>query len=102
MEDMTYIQAVELIDIAANENRVWNNNGGYVYIRVSNDSNVLMIINHSIFPRIPEIMLLDGTEYFKNHAGAQFEYSRILRESDTTCVEFYKKLCTDVLPLETV
>jgi hypothetical protein len=107
MNNITFMQTIELIDIAANENRLWHYNGGQAYIRVSNDSNVLMIIDHTTvggtYVGIPSVTLHDGTEYFKNYAGAQFEHSRRLREdSRGTIVEHFNKRFTDVLPLETV
>jgi hypothetical protein len=102
MNNITFMQSVELIDIAAKEDRLWHHNGGQAYIRVSNDSQVLMIIDHTMSNRIPEITLHDGTDYFKACAGAQFEYSRRMREHETTMVEYFSKYFTDILPLETV
>lgn len=101
------MQTVELIDIAAKEDRLWHYNGGQAYIRVNNNSNVLMIIDHTLqdnnYVGIPSVSLCDGTEYFKSYAGAQFEYSRRLRDdSRGTIVEFFSNRFTDVLPLETV
>lgn len=79
MKDITYIQSLELIDIAANENRLYHHNGGQAYIRVSMDSNVLMIIDHSMHNH-SRISLEDGTEYFIECANYNFEYSRRMRE----------------------
>lgn len=99
MNTISFMQTIELIDIAANENRLWHYNGGQAYIRVSNDSNVLMVIDHTM-GGIPSVSLNDGTQYFKNYAGAQFEYSARLRE--TPVVEFFKKNFSDILALELV
>jgi hypothetical protein len=100
MNNITYMQTIELIDIAANENRLWHYNGGQAYIRVSNDSNVLMVIDNTMMNQVPSMTFSDGTEYFKACAGAQFEYSARIRE--TPLVPFFEKRFTDVLPLETV
>lgn len=89
MNNITFMQAAELIDIAAKEDRLWHFNGGDAYIRVSNDSQALMIVNIVNVQRDPEISFHDGTEYFKNYAGAQFEHSRRMREHDRTMAEHY-------------
>jgi hypothetical protein len=107
MNSITFMQTVELIDIAAKEDRLWHYNGGQAYIRVNNNSNVLMIIDHTLqdnnYVGIPSVTLNDGAEYFKSYAGAQFEYSRRLRDdSRGPIVEFFSNRFTDVLPLETV
>ena len=99
MNLISFMQTIELIDIAANENRLWHYNGGQAYVRVSNDSSVLMVIDHTM-GGIPVVTLNDGTEYFKNYAGAQFEYSARLRE--TPLVAWFKERFSDILPLETV
>jgi len=95
MNTITFMQAVELIDIAAKEDRLWHENGGQAYIRVSNDSQVLMIVDRSGMDHA-DITLHDGTGYFKEYAGNQFEYSRSMREHDTTAVEAYSKYFADV------
>jgi hypothetical protein len=101
MNKMTFMQAIELIDIAADENRLWHYNGGQAYVRVNEESNVLMIIDHTRAQQIPSIEFCDGTEYFKNCAGAQFAHSET-RRNGQPLVEFFKKLFTDVVELETV
>lgn len=90
MNTITYIQSLELIDIAAKEDRLYHHNGGQAYIRVSMDSNVLMIIDHVIADKV-YIQLMDGTEYFKLCAGYNIEHSKRLRDHDNTMVEFYAK-----------
>lgn len=90
MNQITYIQSLELVDIAAHENRLYHHNGGQAYIRVSMDSNVLMIIDHSIANRV-NIELMDGTAYFKEYSSYNIEHSKRLRDQDNTMVEFYTK-----------
>ena len=79
MNAITDIQALELIDSAANENRLYHHNGGQAYIRVSLGSNALMIIDH-VRLNGAEVTLHDGTEYFKTYATYNIEHSRRLRE----------------------
>jgi len=78
MHTITYIQALELVDQAALDNRLYHHNGGQAYIRVSMDSNVLMVIDHSGL--IPEIDMMDGTDYFKAYPNYNWEHSKRLRE----------------------
>ena len=89
MQNITYLQSLELIDVAAKENRLYHHNGGQAYIRVSMDSNVLMIIDHVINNRT-NIELMDGTEYFKAYSTNNIEYSRRARENGSM-VEWYTK-----------
>ena len=98
---MTFMQAVEMIDTAANENRLWHYNGGQAYVRVNDASNVLAVIDHTNMNRVPSVILCDGTEYFKTYAGAQFAYSETRRNGEPL-VEFFKKRFTDIIELETV
>jgi len=79
MNNMAYIQYLELIDIAANENRLYHHNGGQAYIRVSMESNVLMIIDHTMVSN-PTVELYDGTQYFEACKGYNIEHSKRLRE----------------------
>lgn len=79
MTDISQIQALELIDIAAKENRLYHHNGGQAYIRLSMDSNALMIIDHTMANK-PEITLHDGTEYFNAYPTYNIEHSRRLRD----------------------
>lgn len=78
MNTPTHIQALELIDHAANENRLYHHNGGQAYIRVSMDSNVLMVIDHASM--IPSIDLYDGTSYFEAYPDYNWSHSKRLRE----------------------
>ena len=90
MKEITYIQSLELIDLAAKENRLYHHNGGQAYIRVSMDSNVLMIIDHTTLNRV-NIELMDGTAYFKECVNYNYEHSKRLREHSTTMVEWYTR-----------
>ena len=90
MNQITYLQSLELIDLAAKENRLYHHNGGQAYIRVSMDLNVLMIIDHTSVNRV-RLELMDGTAYFKECSGYNHEHSKRLREHPTTMVEWYTK-----------
>jgi hypothetical protein len=90
MEQITYMQSLELIDLAAQENRLYHHNGGQAYIRVSMDLNVLMIIDHTYNNRV-NIQLMDGTAYFIECKDYNWSHSKRLREHSTTMVEWYTK-----------
>jgi hypothetical protein len=90
MEKVTYLQTLELIDLAAKEDRLYHHNGGQAYIRVSMDLDVLMIIDHTRNNRV-DIQLMDGTAYFKECVNYNYEHSKRLREHSTTMVEWYTK-----------
>ena len=75
---ITHMQAAELIDSAAMEDRLYHFNGGQSYVKISNVSNVLMIIDTSITDRV-EVSICDGTEYFKTYAQNCFTYSERMR-----------------------
>lgn len=64
MKPITMLQAFELIDLAANEDRLYHYNGGQAYIRISMNLNVLMILDNTSIDH-PSIQFMDGTEYFK-------------------------------------
>ena len=87
MNAITYLQALELIDQAAQDNRLWHHNGGQAYIKLSDTSDVLMIIDHSSLFNFT-ITLMDGIAYFDAYQGAQYEYSKRMREHNM--VEWYK------------
>jgi hypothetical protein len=90
MTEITYLQSLELIDIAVKENRLYHHNGGQAYIRISMDSNVLMIIDHTTFNKT-NIEIMDGTAYFKECANYNLEHSKRLRDHGNTMVEWYMK-----------
>ena len=93
MDTITYMQSLELIDLAAKENRLYHHNGGQAYIRVSMDLDVLMIIDHTMFNKV-DIQIMDGTEYFKSCVNYNYEHSKRLREHSNTMVEWYTKHIT--------
>jgi hypothetical protein len=78
MKEITHVQALELIDQAAKEDRLYHHNGGQAYIKVSMDSNALMIIDHTM--HTPTFKFVDGTDYFQSCAGYNIEHSKRLRE----------------------
>ena len=90
MKEITYIQSLQLIDLAAHENRLYHHNGGQAYIRVSMNLDILMIIDHTYNNRV-KLELMDGTEYFKNCKDYNIEHSKRLREHPTTMVEWFEK-----------
>lgn len=90
MNQITYIQSLELIDLAVQENRLYHHNGSQAYIRVSMDLNVLMTIDYSYDNKV-KISLMDGTQYFINCKGYNIEQSKYLRENSPTMVEWYTK-----------
>lgn len=88
MNQITYMQSLELIDLAAQENRLYHHNGGQAYIRVSMDLNVLMVIDHTRANRA-DVTLHDGTAYFIECKDYNWSHSKRLREHSTTMVEWY-------------
>ena len=72
------MHAAELIDSAAMEDRLYHFNGGQSYIKISNVSDVLMVIDTSTTDGA-EITLHDGTDYFKTYAQNCFAYSERMR-----------------------
>ena len=86
----TYMDSLQMIDVAAKEDRLYHHNGGQAYIRIAMDLNALMVIDHTRANR-PRITLHDGTEYFKTYSGYNIEHSKRLREHSTTMVEWYTK-----------
>ena len=89
MNKITFIQMLELIDLASAERRLYHYNGGQDYIRVNMESNVLMIINHATKDQI-NVELMDGTEYFEQYAGYNETITRYGELGDTL-VEWYTK-----------
>lgn len=80
LNNITQLQAAELIDSAAMEDRLYHFNGGQSYIKISNVSNVLMVIDTSHMDNV-EVNLCDGTEYFKTYAQNCFTYSERIRQN---------------------
>ena len=90
MKEMTYLQSLQLIDLAAKEDRLYHHNGGQAYIRISMDLDILMVIDHTSNNRV-RLELMDGTAYFKECSGYNIEHSKRLRNHSTTMVEWYQK-----------
>lgn len=99
MNQITYMQSLELIDLAAQENRLYHHNGGQAYIRVSMDLNVLMVIDHTRANKA-DVSLHDGTAYFIECKGYNVEHSKRLREHSTTMVEWYTEVLHRVNKIE--
>jgi len=91
---MKMMQAMELIDSAAQDNRLWHFNGGQSYIQVKDATNLLMILDHTTVDN-PTVEFNDGTEYFHTYAGSQFSYSATTRQN--SMVEWYKAFENRVL-----
>jgi hypothetical protein len=89
MNSLTTIQALELIDQAALEDRLFHHNGGQAYIKVAKDSNVLMIIDHTMANR-PEVTLHDGTSYFAECNNYNWAHSKRLRDHGSLA-EWFKE-----------
>lgn len=79
MDSFTSLQALQIVDQAAIEDRLFHHNGGQAYIRLFLNTDVLMIIDHSVSGR-PEVSFHDGRHYFEAYAGANLEHSKRLRE----------------------
>jgi hypothetical protein len=71
-------QVDELINEAANNNRLFHYNGGQAYIQVS--PTTLMVIDH-VGPINMRVELFDGTEYFRACNGQQFAVSENMRKT---------------------
>ncbi len=89
MTDASYLQSLQLIDIAANENRLYHYNGGQAYIRISMDCDALMIIDHTNFNK-SNIQIVNGTGYFQDCANYNIEYSKRVRENGSILNWFLK------------
>lgn len=89
MKTITYLQALELIDLAVKEDRLYHYNGGQAYIRVSMELDALMIIDNTTRYNV-NIQLMDGTDYFKTCAGYNYTCSKNMRENHKGLVEWYK------------
>lgn len=96
MYQITMLTAMEYIDEAANENRLYHYNGGQAYIQNANDPNQLMIIDHTwgSLHQDSEIQatceVLPGTQYFETYKGYNKEYSARMREHGSM-VAWYKE-----------
>jgi hypothetical protein len=63
---LQYEDIQELIAASRKEGKLYHYNGGQAYIRPIMESNVLMVVDHSIINSI-RIILEDGSDYFKHN-----------------------------------
>jgi hypothetical protein len=89
MDKITFMQSLELIDLAAAESRLYHYNGGQAYIRLDMNLNALMIIDHTPHGEV-NIELMDGTQYFINYAGYNVDLTCSGKLGDTL-VQWYTK-----------
>jgi len=76
--EINMLTAMEYIDAAANDNRLYHYNGGQAYFQNKNDANQLIIIDHASGKATCEVTI--GTEYFKTYEGQNISYSARMRE----------------------
>jgi hypothetical protein len=89
MDTITTMQCFELIDIAAHEGRVFHYNGGQAYVKISNNCQALMIIDHTGLK--PNVEIMDGSIYFKECKGMNVESSRRLVENGSLAQWHYEQ-----------
>ena len=99
MNKITFVQSLELIDLAAAEYRLYHYNGGQAYIRLDMELNALMIIDHTNKDEV-KFELMDGTQYFIDCAGYNVEITRYKEQGDTL-VEWYNN-SIKIAEMETV
>jgi hypothetical protein len=99
MNKITFVQSLELIDLAAEEYRLYHYNGGQAYIRLDMNLNALMIIDHTNKDEV-KFELMDGTQYFIDCAGYNVEITRYKEQGDTL-VEWYNN-SIKIAEMETV
>jgi hypothetical protein len=87
MYTLTMKTAFQMIDTAANQDKLYHYNGGQAYIRYDMESDILMVIDHTSL--VPKMEIIDGADYFKAYAGTNFEHSRNLREHGSL-LQWYK------------
>jgi hypothetical protein len=75
MTPNTLSQMGRFIDQQASKGLVYHFNGATAYVRVSHDSDVLVIIELGGFNKFATVTL-DGSEYFANNEGAQAYYAK--------------------------
>ena len=83
MLGITLFQACQYIDKAAKDDLVYHYNGGQVYIKLHEQSDILMVIDHTNANGIT-VELLDGHKYFKTYAEYRWAYSKRMRENSLT------------------
>jgi hypothetical protein len=77
MQLITLKQVDEIINEAANNNRLFHYNGGQAYVQTS--ATTLMVIDHTTRGNI-RVELFDGTTYFRQSNGSQFSVSENMRK----------------------
>jgi hypothetical protein len=87
MNKITFLQSLELIDLAAAEYRLYHYNGGQAYIRLDMNLNALMIIDHTTHGEV-NIEIMDGAQYFIDCAGYNEKITRYGKIGNTL-VEWY-------------
>jgi hypothetical protein len=85
---LTYIEALQMIDVAALEDRVFHHNGGQAYLKLHTDFDILIIIDYTTI-NVPSIQFMDGTEYFKQCNHYNWAQSQSLRNHGSLA-EWYK------------
>ena len=75
MTPNTLSQMGRFIDQQASTGLVYHFNGAQAYVRVSLDSDVLVIIDLGAFNPVATVTL-DGSEYFANNEGSQAHYKK--------------------------
>jgi hypothetical protein len=88
MYTLTLKTAYQMIDTAAQQDKLYHYNGGQAYIRYDLDQDTLMIIDHTFL--VPKMEIKNGANYFKAYANTNFEHSRALREHGSL-LEWYTK-----------
>ena len=88
--EISMLTAMEYIDEAARDNRLYHYNGGQAYLKNNNDPNQLMIIDHASGKATCEVTI--GTEYFKTYADLNIPCSARMREH--SMVAWYNEFLT--------
>lgn len=76
LTSITLVQVDELINKAAQENRLCHYNGGQAYIQLSETT--LMVIDHTLAGNI-KVDLFEGTSYFQNWSSERNSVSARMR-----------------------
>jgi len=75
MKPNTLSQMGRFIDQQASKGLVYHFNGAQAYVRVSLDSDVLVIIDLGAFAPQAQV-IIDGSDYFATYEGAQAHYTK--------------------------
>lgn len=79
--------ALQTIDLAAAEDRLYHYNGGQAFIRLHKDHDLLLYIDHAVIGSV-RIQILDGTQYFNTYANMNFEHSERVRNHGSLALWF--------------